>query len=158
MADAFVVIDAFSSMELGEHPLTLLGEKAWQTLLDVATVYTHQLDECTREKEKIKWGNPEIERLSSFLGCSECGSELLKPINPEKKRLDEIEFRCSNCGETSEFSSIANSAIEECFFEMYLALTKGGDAPLEHCHGCGQDTFLVAADECIFCGTTRVPR
>jgi hypothetical protein len=155
LADSFIVMRDFITTELKREPLELLGEATWQTLLDVATVYTKEQEECEEAKAQIDWGITGIEQVAQYLRCEHCGSELLKPINPEEEVTAAINFQCAACGETSSFEDIAESAAEECFgAEMYIAMTDGGDPPLVDCFECGKTTFLLEDELCIVCGAT----
>lgn len=155
LADSFLVMRNFITSELKREPVELLGEKTWQTLLDVATVYSKELEECEQAKAKIDWGTTNTEQVAESLRCQHCGSELLKPINSEKAFLAAIEFQCSACGKTCSFEDIAETAAEECFgADMYIAMTDGGDPPLADCFECGRTTFLMEDELCIVCGAS----
>jgi hypothetical protein len=82
LADAFVVMRDFIASELNCEPIDLLGEETWKTLLEVATVYSKELEECNLVKSQVNWGYSSIEQTTAYLRCSNCASELLKPINP----------------------------------------------------------------------------
>src|SRR6185369_8863957 len=56
VADAFLVMREFITSELEYEPIDLLGETTWKTLLDVATVYNSELEECEHAKSQIDWG------------------------------------------------------------------------------------------------------
>jgi hypothetical protein len=155
IADAFLVMREFITSELYYEPIDLLGEATWKTLLDVATVYNKELKECEQAKSLIDWGYEGIERVAEYLRCLNCGSELLKPINPDEPHLQSIEFHCSLCADNALFEDLAESAAEECYgTEMYLSMTEGGEPPLASCHECGKETFLIQDGICIACGAT----
>jgi hypothetical protein len=82
IADAFVVIREFVRSEVGEDPRTLLGDVAWQRMLDVAAVYDQERAECDALLQKVDWGSPTLERGVRSVSCSECGSGLLRPLDP----------------------------------------------------------------------------
>ena len=155
LADSFIVMRDFITSELKREPLELLGEATWQTLLDVAMVYEKEIEECELAKALISWGTPGIEQVAQYLRCKHCGSELLKPVNPEVDSLAAIHFQCTACGKDSAYEDIAESAAEECFgADMYIAMTDGGDPPLVDCFECGRATFLLEDEQCIVCGAT----
>lgn len=153
MADAFLVMRDFITSELDYEPIELLGEATWKILLDVATVYNKELEECEQAKSLINWGCEGIGRVAEYLRCLNCGSELLKPINPECPDLPSINFHCSLCADSSSFEDLAESAVEECYAgDMYISATRGGEPSLTSCHECGKETFLLYDEVCIACG------
>lgn len=155
LADSFIVMRDFITSELRREPLELLGEPTWQTLLDVASIYAKELEECEESKAQVSWGSPGIEQVANYLRCEHCGSALLKPINPTAGSPVAINFQCSACGCTSFFEEIAESAAEECFgVDMYIAMTDGGEPPLVDCFECGKTTFLLEDGLCMLCGAT----
>jgi hypothetical protein len=48
----------FVRSELGEDPRTLLGDVAWQRMLDVTAVYDQERAECDALLQKVDWGSP----------------------------------------------------------------------------------------------------
>lgn len=155
LADAFLVMRDFISQELKREPIELLGEATWQTLLEVAAIYNKELDGCIKAKARVVWGTPGIEQVADYLRCHHCGSELLKPVDPDGNILNSVEFKCSACGKECSFEDIAEPAAEECFgTETYIAMTDGGDPPLTDCFECGRTTFLLVDELCIVCGAT----
>jgi hypothetical protein len=152
LTDAFIVIRDFISTELQVEAIDLLGEKTWQTLLDVATVYNKELDECRQAKSRVNWGRASVEQLSEHLRCSSCESELLKPVDPTEETLAYVEFRCVACGATAQFEDLVEDAVAACFsWEVYVATTDGGDQPVSDCHECGKATFIVEEGICLGC-------
>lgn len=155
LAASFIVMRDFITSELKREPLELLGEATWQTLLDVATIYAKELEECEEAKAQVSWGTPGIEQVAEYLRCEHCGSELLKPVNPEEEFLSAIHFQCAACGKTCSFDEIAESAAEECFgADIYIAMTDGGDPPLVDCFECGRTTFLLEDQLCMVCSAS----
>lgn len=155
IADAFLVMREFITSELDYEPIDLLGEATWKTLLDVATVYNKELEECEQAMSLIDWGYEGIKSVAEHLRCLNCGSELLKPINPDEPNLALIEFHCSLCADSSLFAELAVSAVEECYGgEMFMSMKDGGEPPLSTCHECGKETFLIHDGVCITCGAT----
>ena len=155
LADSFLVMRSFIASELKREPVELLGEKTWKTLLDVATVYSIELEECLQAMAQVAWDTPGMEQVSEYLRCQHCESPLLKPTNLEEKFVAAIEFQCAACGKTCAFEDIAEAAAEECFSgDMYVAMTDGGDPPLVDCFECGRSTFLLEDELCIVCGAS----
>src|SRR5258707_3158531 len=130
--DSFVVISDFITTQLSAEPVHLLGEAIWDVMLQQAQVYKAQLDECSALLEKIEWPDEIHERISKYLCCDQCSSELIKPSNPSEKDPRSLMFTCKACGRVAEYSELVEHAVDECFAgEHYIAMTDGGDPPVE---------------------------
>lgn len=152
LADAFVVLQAFITTQLNYEPLVLLGEKTWQTLLDISGVYEGQLQVCRAELSKIEWPAPVYDTVAEELRCIHCHSALVKAIDPAVSNLLSLEFLCTACGKVSSFEDSIGDAIAEAFAaDTYIAMTDGGDPPLDFCHECGEVTFYVESGFCLLC-------
>lgn len=155
IADAFVVMRDFITNELKREPVELLGDETWQALLDVATVYSKQQEECRELMSKVNWQSSSLEEVSEHLRCSHCDSDLLKPKNPDETSIPSLEFQCAFCGLDSLFEDIIEPATSDHFFpESYIAMTDGGEQPTAECPECGRETFVVAEGCCIACTAT----
>jgi hypothetical protein len=155
LSDSFVVVRDFVVSELKLEPVELLGHGTWQELLDVATVYEKELEECRAAVSAVDWQSSHMEQVSEHFRCSHCESELLKPISAEVGTLSELVFRCSSCGLNSDFDDIVEAAVGDRYFaESYIAMTDGGDPPLGTCPECGKETFLYETGECLACAAT----
>lgn len=152
LAEALVVIQAFITTALGHEPLDLLGEKTWQTLLNVASVYEKQLQDCRAELSRIDWPHPIYDTVVAEVCCIHCRSPLVKPTNPDASDLTTLEFLCTSCGKTSNFEDTIGDAITEAFAaDAYIAMTDGGDPPLDYCHECGEESFHIESGFCLLC-------
>lgn len=155
ITDAFVVMHDFITNELRREPVELLGDETWQALLDVATVYSKQQEECLELMSKVNWRSTTLEEVSEHLRCSHCDSDLLKPKNPDEAFIPSLEFQCAFCGLDSSFEDIIESATNDRFFsESYIAMTDGGEQPTAECPECCKETFVVAEGCCIACSAT----
>lgn len=153
VAKSFLVVRDFIATELHEDPAELLGEATWSTLLDEGEVYERELVECQAAMEAVDWNSPNGEWIASHIRCEHCGSELMKPVDPEVESQFELAFRCVSCGSESEFDDVIEGAVNECYAgESYIAMTDGGDQPVATCPDCIKETFIVAEGKCIACG------
>jgi len=156
LADSFLIMRDFITSQLGYEPVDLLGEETWNVLLNQANVYNKELAECKVEQDKIAWNSSALQEISEYLRCPHCQSELLKPTNPTEDHIPSIEFHCASCGKESLFEDLAESAANSCYeWEMYIAMTDGGEPPLTQCHECGTETYVVEEDLCARCGTSK---
>ncbi|MDD5057725.1 MAG: hypothetical protein PHQ60_07615 [Sideroxydans sp.] len=153
LADSFIIISNFVSSQLGYKPVILLGEDTWNALLEVAEVYQRELDECKNATDAIDWNSDAMSAMACYLRCSKCHSALVKPIAPETKPYQSIEFSCSSCGHVNFLDEMAEEALGECFdYEIYSAVKDGGDSPIGTCPECDQETFIIQEDLCAACG------
>lgn len=154
--DSFVVISDFIIKHLGAEPVHLLGDAVWDVMLQQAHVYKAQLDECSAQLGKIIWPDEVHERLSTHLVCDQCSSELIRPVNPEEEDPRMLEFACKACGSRTEYANLVEHAVDESFAgEHYIAVTDGGDPPVEDCFECGRGTYILELDRCVACGAGR---
>src|SRR6266478_2845741 len=151
LADSFVVVRDFITQELKGDPAQLLGAETWSVLLDVHEIYSQELAACRKALTAVHWNSPGRKKVSEYLRCAKCDSELLKPVDPGAE-VSALVFRCSSCGDESGFEDLVEKAVEPCWFaDMYLSMTDGGDAPIEDCPECGKYTFVVEEGQCLAC-------
>ena len=154
IADAFDVMRDFIAAHLEEDPALLLGEEAWKPLLEVATIFDKEYAECQSAMMEIKWSNPAYAEVSGHIHCSKCGSSLMKPLDWTGNDEHTMKFHCVACGTDSDFDDLVEGAANKCYFgDMYVAMTKGGDMPLETCFTCGKDAFVIEHNICVACGS-----
>ena len=150
--ESFVVISEFITTQLAAEPIDLLGESTWNVLLEQGQVYKAQLDDCSAQIEKVGWPTAIHERIAAHLRCDRCSSELLKPTNPEAEDPLSLQFICKACGRTAEYSEIVEVAVNESFAgEAYIAMTDGGDQPVDDCPECGKGAYIVELGQCVAC-------
>jgi hypothetical protein len=151
LVDSFVVVRDFISKELNTAPASLLGKETWVVLLGIHEIYMEELAACREAMTAVRWSSPGRTKLAGYLRCAECESELLKPMGPNSE-FSTIVFRCSSCGDEARFDDLVEKAVEYCWFaDMYLAMTGGGDQPIEECSECGKYTFVVEEGHCLAC-------
>jgi hypothetical protein len=135
---------------LKDDPLELLGEKTWQAMLDVSTVYEREKDQCTKLIEATNFPSPTLKEGLEWLTCNMCGSDLLKPV---KDGDGEIYLQCSSCGDVEYPDSYVERAIESALHsEAYVAEEDGGDAPYTQCPHCGKESYVMEEHRCAYCG------
>jgi len=155
LAKSFVVIRDFIATELDDVPRDLLGEQVWSTLLEETEVYDREKAECLASMDKVAWQSDCLAQVAQHIRCKECDSELMRPVDTEVRRVDDLSFRCMSCGQLSTFDDVIEDAVSDCFFvESYVAMTDGGDVPVTICHECGKDTFVFAEGTCLACHGT----
>jgi hypothetical protein len=154
--DSFVIISRFIATQLDAEPVVLLGEATWDVLLQQAQVYKALLDDCSLQLAKIAWPTAVHHRLAPLLRCEHCSSELLTPTNPQEKAPLDLFFICKACGRSAPYSDVVPPAVAECFAaDAYIAMTDGGDPPVDDCFECPHATYIYEIDQCVACGAKR---
>ncbi|AVA34662.1 hypothetical protein RN01_30445 [Cupriavidus sp. SHE] len=154
VADSFLIIRDFVTKELGEQPVDLLGVATWNVLLETSAVLEKQRAECKATIEAIGWESDLMEGVASNLTCLSCETSLLKPVDPDVSQ-NELEFKCTVCGDQFELVDLLEKALGEYFaYDIYIAATDGGDSPIGTCWECGRDTYVLEEKTCIACDAT----
>jgi len=149
IADSFLIIRDFLANQLKHDPREELGEEVWQAMLEVADVYAREKEECTKLLGQVKWKSDALEEGLGDLTCSECGSDLLKPV---ENQFGEVILQCSLCGEEERPEDYVPKAIKSALqVASYIAAKDGGDTPYVHCPECGEQTYVVEERRCAVC-------
>jgi len=154
IADSFLIIRDFVSDELEDNPRDLLGEDAWQTMLEVADVYEKERAESIRLIDEAKWASAALKRGVGDLTCSNCGSDLLKPSDQSG---GEIILECTSCGSTHGPWEYADRAIKSALRDgAYRAIKDGDESPYAFCPECGKEAYVMEEDQCAACQNSAV--
>ncbi len=154
IADAFLIIRNFVSGELDADPRDLLGEDAWQGMLNVSDVYNEERSHCQRLMDGVDWVSGVLGAGVRELTCAACGAELLRPAEPVPGVYrDDMRLQCGCCGETESAQLFVPRAISLALSaEAYSAAKDGGETPYVSCPECGEDAYVVAEERCACCG------
>jgi hypothetical protein len=153
IADAMPIIRDVIVKELNEKPWALIGQAAWNALLNQFQVFKAELDACRASFDPIDWISEALATAVEEFQCPHCSSSLLRNDNPAAKHAAELVLICSKCGEHADHEDVVEAAIEESLaWEAHVAVKDGGDPPLEGCPECGRETFIVFENRCANCG------
>ena len=151
LAGSFILIRDFLSQELSEDPLEVLGDKCWQSLLDVSEVYENERKECLSSFSKIDWTYKVLKDCTEYFRCTECHSSLLRTDNTGAYH-SEILLNCASCGNTFEIESVLEGAVDDMLgIDAHIAHMDGGEPPFGMCPTCLKNTFIFYEDVCISC-------
>lgn len=153
VSDAFLVIRDLLTKVLEEEPVGALGHVCWKALLDNNTLFQEELAACQATLANIEWKTEGASLASEHFECPDCGSTLVKQVNPENTDQDTAMFACAACGEELGTENLIIKAVEAAnFHDAYLAATEGGETPVGTCPECGNDTYVFGQGGCAFCG------
>lgn len=151
MPASFHLIQQFVPRYLDRTPIELLGEDLWKFLTTQEAFYNRELEICKAANKEVPWGHVLLKDSVELLQCPACKSPLIKPVALVSP-ASEIAFACTCCAHNATYAEAAESiATRHYFADLYYALTKGGEAPLEHCPSCGHFSYLTEEFECLLC-------
>lgn len=151
ISKSFMIIRDFLINELQEEPSHLIGEECWNVLLDVNEVYDKEHEVCADSLNKIDWKYGTVYRALEELRCPSCSSELVKAENYEGE-YPEVNLLCNSCGHTFLFTEVLVQCVHDHLFgEAYIAMTDGGEPPYDDCEECGESTFVLEENACMYC-------
>ena len=137
-----------------EDPRDCLGD-AWETMLEVRTVYENELHACRATFDRVEWRSGILEEPR--FACPQCHSHLVEQDNPVNQEQEDVQAHCRSCGaDIAAETLVQHGLAERMEWESYVAMTDGGDSPLQNCPECGLDTYLLSEEEigCVWCGCT----
>ncbi|MGY3484607.1 DNA-directed RNA polymerase subunit RPC12/RpoP [Bradyrhizobium sp. USDA 4011] len=150
IARAFpVIVELFK--QLHEAPRKHLG-KCWDTMLEVKTVYDHELAECQASFDKVDWKSSAMANAERV--CPKCDSRLIHQKNPHNTVHENADAMCRQCGEDLDAYEVLEAALKEHFAgDNYIAMTDGGEESLATCPECSYETYVMSEDErgCAWC-------
>jgi hypothetical protein len=156
LTKSFVLIRDFIRIHLEYEPVELLGQECWNSLLEVAEIFTREQKECQDALQSIDWKSGILESLTHKFRCIHCSSSLLMPSNYDGESLEGLLLFCKSCGEELDFADVAEPCFEESFsYEFYRARKDGADDPLYHCPECFRKSYITEEDQCALCGSSR---
>jgi DNA-directed RNA polymerase subunit M/transcription elongation factor TFIIS len=133
-----------------EHHFT---QGCWAALLKNAEIQEAIENDCEASFANISWESQDVIFPRDHFECTNCSSSLVYQVDEKNKSVSMIKFGCRACGSVDlDASDVLESAlIVATEADAYIAMTDGGDTPLETCPECGRDTFIVDIRECAVC-------
>jgi hypothetical protein len=156
LSESFLPIRDFTSKHLEYEPIEILEQDCWNTLLQNAEIFKKEKEEYSKSLELIKLESKELEGVLHKAKCINCSSSLIKFTNNIADNLEGVEVICKSCGEELNFMEIAEICLGEYYaWESYVAMTDGGDQPLEECPECLRNSYIMEKEECLLCQFLR---
>jgi len=153
VSDAFLAIRELLAAILNEEPVGALGAACWGSLLENNKLFHQELAACQLTIENIEWKTEGARLASGKFACPDCGSALIKQVDPETTNQDDVVFMCAACGEEVDTVALIVAGVEiSNFSEAYIAATQGGESPINTCPECGEESYVFAEGGCAACG------
>ena len=152
LAKACQLIQEFVTSELGLEPKQLIGEKCWQSLLNIENVYEAAKKECMTTLCNLDWQYEIIRGSLSDLQCPSCSSNLIKHIGGSADYPD-IDLVCHSCSSKFHFFDVLSDYLNQIYFaDNYIAATQGGEYSTQECPSCDYETYILDENLCVHCG------
>ena len=150
-AEASILIRELIMDVLDEEPTALIGDDAWSTLYENKLVFDRELKACRDTLKSIVWAAGATE-VPDNITCPDCGSKLVRQLDPANRDQHDATFRCTGCGETSEIEHLVLHVLDEVYgADTYLSVKDGGDPLIEDCPECGVESYVVPLCACAMC-------
>jgi DNA-directed RNA polymerase subunit M/transcription elongation factor TFIIS len=150
IADAMPIIRDLIVKELHEEPSALLGQVAWEGLLNEARVFKEEQAACKASFDNIDWGTETLANALSDFQCPKCSSTLLRNDNAGARKPDDLVLACSKCGESADYDEVIEAALKESLWaDGHIAAMEGGEPVIEECPECFKETYVFAEGKCL---------
>jgi hypothetical protein len=150
IADAMPIIRDIVVKELHEEPSALLGQVAWDALLDQAKVFKAEQDACWKSFEAIDWESETLADAVKEFRCPNCSASLLRNDNADAKVPTDLHLFCSKCGEEADYEAVIEAAIgEHLAWDAHEAAKEGDNPPFENCPECDRNTYVLSEGRCL---------
>ncbi len=144
---------SYSQQVLEEEPVGALGMECWGSLLANNKLFEKEVAACRETLEAIQWKTEGARAASQEFACLDCGSKLVKQLDPANTDQEHAHFMCSACGEEIDTVPLMVAAVEEAnSAEAYLAAKDGGEPAVGNCPECGEETYVFSEGGCTLCG------
>jgi hypothetical protein len=149
VSEACVVIRQLV-MDVLQHDSTkLIGRRWWERLFRVKEVFDQEHKACRQTLARVRWPSA-AQVISGRLECPECGSTLLRQLDPTNAVPLLIQFRCTACGMQTD----GGGAIEAQIGRYWVGNQWWWDANgvIDVCASCSYVSFVVDQNGCAVCG------
>ena len=150
IADAMPIIRNVIVNELHEQPQALLGQEAWDTLLNQAQVFGAEQEACRASFDSVDWETESLANALKDFQCPKCSSTLVRNDNAAATKVEELLLVCSKCGGSVAIEDVIEAALEESLaWDSHRAVKDGDDPPLEECPECSKKTYVISEEQCL---------
>jgi len=150
ITDCFLIVRDFIAVYLDSGPRDVLGQDTWERLINEQEVFDAEKRACAAELDELEWSVNAAHVWISGATCSECCSDLIRPVDPRKKHAEDNTFECKVCGQAWEYEELLKLAGSP--HDTYRAIKEGVGPFTGVCPECGNEGYDEVEQECVFCG------
>lgn len=152
IANCFIIICDFTRAQLDEDPKALFHPEIWESLLKANDVHKQDKEICSRAINSLEWPCDKTLILIDDFICTECGSDLIEPIDDLTRDATQNTFQCRMCDEEWGFSELLSLACTKEAEGDHARIAEGGDATFAYCPECSEEYYHVFDRVCVNCG------
>ncbi|UXV19987.1 hypothetical protein N4P55_01120 [Pseudomonas fluorescens] len=151
LADCFIIISRFLSDHLNMDAKTVLGDEAWQILLNGYEVYEHEMENRSRIIDTLIFHHYAIKEIFVKFSCISCSSPLVQPTQSGMDAENSI-FCCAECDSLYSYDDICNFGVADLYIGSLWGDFEEIKCPFSNCDICEQGLFLKKYRVCTACG------
>ena len=126
IADAMPIIRDVIVKELHEEPSALLGNDAWDAMLNEAREFKEEQRTCQASFDPIDWETDTLGNALKDFQCPKCSSALVRNDNGAATKPDHLVLICSKCGEPVDLNEVIEEALKESLWVEWPHRCDGG--------------------------------
>ncbi|WP_419852014.1 hypothetical protein [Actinobacillus pleuropneumoniae] len=151
ISSTFPLLNDFIRDHLELDPAHLLGDDAWNTLLQQYDVYSRSRKDQLDKLKALDYFSDEVFLALENYRCHCCGSEFIVPLEKDGN-ANESSYRCLSCKIEFSYEELVEKAIDEHFStRIHYAYKDGDNIPIWDCPECG-GAYLYEEGVCLICG------
>lgn len=150
--NCFNVACDFMRSELKIEPKDHVGCDIWKSWMEEQEIYDSVAKSCSELWEQVSWTNNLAEKhVRNFL-CSECSSDLIRPIMPINDDIEGMSFQCVVCDKTWKYFDLLILACKQEERRNYYDPHDYDISQFFECPECYLETYDAHEDQCANCG------
>ncbi len=153
ISGCFIIICDFIRTQLNEDPKRLFEPAIWDSLIQENEVYLADKRACYEAMKRLEWVSDVNLRMFDELICSECGSDLIEPLDGNSKEATENSFQCRICDEEWIYEDIFQLSCDKESAGDHGRIADGGDPTFVNCPECSEEYYHAEEGVCLNCGT-----
>lgn len=151
LADCFMIISRFLSHNLNLDAREVLGDEAWQILLDAYEVYDYEIERNSTVIGSLTFYHDVIKKVFLEFTCISCSSPLVQPNR--SGAAEDVTFFCAECESEYSYDDICNMGVSDLYINSFQAGLEEVDRPFCNCEICSQGLYLKEYRVCTSCGS-----
>lgn len=152
ISGCFIIICDFIRTQLNEDPKGLFESETWDSLIQENEVHLADKRACCGAMEKLEWISDVNLRMFDEFICTECGSDLIEPIDDDSTEAAEKSFQCRICDEEWIYNDLFQLSCENESIGDHGSIADGGDPTFAYCPECSEEYYHTIDCVCVNCG------